>query len=235
MKKIGLYSALCLILIGCGGGGNTSGVEINTGTGGIETPGDSNATVVLNTQEQNFLDAINIERTKDQICGTTPMSKTTALTWNRKLALASEDHAKDISANNYRQEDKNDPTVLMTNVDTDIIREVTSINRHGIEHETFHVGSGTSTDVALSDFPQYTESTFVERIQHRGYQISKTAGENITVGTTTDTAKKAVKAWIDSPPHCMNLMNPDFKEVGMAYIIANGTFYTNYWVQEFGD
>ena len=234
MQKIGLYGAVCLLLIGCGGGGSTAAVTTGTGTGTTTNNTNSNVPVSLSTQEQNFLDVINSARAKDQVCGTISMSKTTALTWNKKLALASEDHAKDISANNYRQEDKNDPTVLMTSVDDGTIREVTSINRHGVEHETFHVGSGTSTDVALKTFPQYTESTFVERIGHRGYQGYRTAGENITTGTNRDTAQKAIDAWIASPPHCINLMNPDFKEVGMSYIIANDKFYKNYWVQEFG-
>ena len=235
MKKIGLYSVVCLLLIGCGGGSNTA-VSVQTGvnSGDRANNTNSNVSIALNAQEQDFLDAINSARSKDQVCGTTPMSKTTALFWNKKLALAAEDHAKDISINNYRREDPNDPAVLMTSVDGGIIREVTSINRHGVEHEAFHVGSGTSTDVALETFSQYTESTFVERIEHRDYQGYRTAGENITVGTNTDTAQKAIDAWIASPSHCMNLMNPDFKEVGMSYIMANDKFYKNYWVQEFG-
>lgn len=226
MKKIGVYGLVCLILIGCGGEG-APGVTENIDD-------SNNVTISLTEEEQRFLNAINAERVKDQKCGTVTMPKTRALKWNRKLALAAEDHAKDISENNYRREDKNDPTVLMTDFDTGEIREVTSVNRHEREHETFHVGSGTSMDVALKTFPQYTESTFVERIQYRGYQISKTAGENITVGTSKDVAEKAVEAWLASPSHCRNLMSPDFKEVGMSHIIKDDAFYKNYWVQEFG-
>jgi len=233
MKKIYLPLLLGVLLTGCGGGGTTSAVST---TNGITDSNITSASApsILTASQKSFLDAINAARAQDQTCGTTPMPKTTALVWNKKLELASIDHANDISANNYRQEDKNDPTVLMTNVDDGTIKEVTSINRHGIEHETFHVGSGTSTDVALGSYSQYNESTFVERIGHRGYTGYRTAGENITVGTNTVTAQQAVQLWIDSPKHCMNLMNPDFTEVGMGHVEVPNTFYTHYWVQEFG-
>jgi len=233
MKKIFLPLLLGVLLTGCGGGGTTSGVSTTNDITDSSITSTS-ATSILTVSQMSFLNAINAARAQDQICGTTPMSKATALVWNKKLELASIDHAKDISANNYRQLDKNDPTVLMTNVDDGTITEVTSINRHRSEHKTFHVGSGTSTDVALKSYPQYNKSTFVERIGHRGYTGYSTAGENITVGTNTDTAEKAVQLWIDSPGHCMNLMNPDFTEVGMGHVEVSNTFYTHYWVQEFG-
>jgi uncharacterized protein YkwD len=59
---------------------------------------------------------------------------------------------------------------------------------------------------------------------HKGYR-SFTVGENIAQGQPTIT--EVMNGWFNSEGHCMNLMNPDFKEVGI--------WVTNtYWVQDFG-
>jgi hypothetical protein len=36
-----------------------------------------------------------------------------------------------------------------------------------------------------------------------------------------------MNGWFKSPGHCKNLMNPAFKEIGIA-------LYNTYWVQDFG-
>jgi len=104
--------------------------------------------------------------------------------------------------------------------------------RDMVENNIFsHEGSGTATDKTGADLNK--ESEFYERVTHNGY-LYKLTGENITAGTVTDTAEEAVQNWIDSPPHCKNLMSPDYKDVGMAYIRKSGTKYYNYWTQDFG-
>ena len=101
-----------------------------------------------------------------------------------------------------------------------------------VENNTFsHEGTGKATDKTGADLNK--KSQFYERVAHNGYRY-KLTGENITAGTVTDTANEAVQNWIDSPPHCKNLMSPDYKDVGMAYIRKSGTTYINYWTQDFG-
>ena len=46
-------------------------------------------------------------------------------------------------------------------------------------------------------------------------------GENISHGQASPEA--AVQSWLESPAHCANLMNPDFKEMGAA---KAGLFWT---------
>ncbi|RYU92007.1 CAP domain-containing protein [Mucilaginibacter terrigena] len=50
-------------------------------------------------------------------------------------------------------------------------------------------------------------------------------GENIAQGQTT--IPEVMAGWFKSEGHCKNLMNPGFKEVGVAE-------YNKYWVQDFG-
>jgi uncharacterized protein YkwD len=59
---------------------------------------------------------------------------------------------------------------------------------------------------------------------HNGFR-SFTIGENIAQGQPNIAI--VMGGWFKSEPHCMNLMNPDFKEVG---VWVDNT----YWVQDFG-
>ena len=56
---------------------------------------------------------------------------------------------------------------------------------------------------------------------YRTYAI----GENIAQGQTS--IAEVMNGWLHSEGHCRNLMNPAFREVGVAEI-------DNYWVQDFG-
>ena len=62
------------------------------------------------------------------------------------------------------------------------------------------------------------------RITRRGYNWS-TWGENIASGYTSEQA--VITGWINSPGHCKNIMNPKFKEMGIAKV-------DKYWTQIFG-
>ena len=62
-----------------------------------------------------------------------------------------------------------------------------------------------------------------DRVNERNYSW-RTIGENIAKGQRSP--KEVVADWLRSPGHCKNLMNPDFKEIGIA---RSGS----YWVQVF--
>lgn len=68
-----------------------------------------------------------------------------------------------------------------------------------------------------------------DRILNAGYTYkgfkSYAIGENIASGQ--ESIGEVMDGWFKSEGHCLNLMNPDFREVGAA-------MYKNYWVQDFG-
>ncbi len=91
-----------------------------------------------------------------------------------------------------------------------------------------HDGSGEYTDETGADLGKKSE--FFERVEHNGYQFGAVA-ENVAAGQkTTD---EVINDWIESPHHCANLMNPNFKDVGMAVVKKEGTKYIYYWTQNF--
>ena len=97
------------------------------------------------------------------------------------------------------------------------------------QSDTFsHYGSGTSSDITGDGKP----SIFYERIVANGYSNYYTVGENIAGGQKT--LEEVMKAWIASPGHCANIMNPNYTEVGVALVIEPDSTYGTYWTQNFG-
>jgi len=99
------------------------------------------------------------------------------------------------------------------------------------ESNTFsHYGSGKSSDVTGSN--NNKASYFNERIRANGYVDYRTIGENIAGGQGS--IQEAITAWLASPAHCTNIMNPNFKEIGVAVITNSSSEYGIYWTQSFG-
>lgn len=68
-----------------------------------------------------------------------------------------------------------------------------------------------------------------DRMKREGYNYSY-AGENIAAGNAT--AQATMTQWLNSAGHCANIMNPNFKELGVGY--GTGGTYRYYWTQNFG-
>ena len=103
------------------------------------------------------------------------------------------------------------------------------------ESDTFaHDGSGTESDWTAQVQDLESGSTMRDRIENNGYTNWRKIGENIAAGSLRDTAQEAVDAWIKSDGHCKNLMNPDYKNVGMGHVEKDGSTYIHYWTQNFG-
>jgi len=56
--------------------------------------------------------------------------------------------------------------------------------------------------------------------------------ENISAGKTNP--KETVDAWMKSNSHRKNILNPNFKYLGVGYFYYKNSKYLHYWVQDFG-
>ncbi len=91
-----------------------------------------------------------------------------------------------------------------------------------------------SKDMASKNFFSHTGSngsTFSARIDNAGYLWSS-AGENIAAGQTTPA--NVVAGWMTSTGHCNNIMNGNFKHLGVGYAYSSTATYKHYWTQDFG-
>jgi uncharacterized protein YkwD len=91
---------------------------------------------------------------------------------------------------------------------------------------------GHAADMANQNYFSHTSldgRTMQGRIRAAGYTYdgfkNYMIGENIAYGPPT--ISEVMQGWFKSPGHCKNLMNPEFKEIGVAED-------RTYWVQDFG-
>ncbi len=91
-----------------------------------------------------------------------------------------------------------------------------------------------AADMAQNNYFSHTGldgSTPAARVTRAGYKFRAT-GENIAGGQTSP--EDAVAGWIKSPPHCGNLMNGAYTEMGVAFAVNRTSEMGVYWAQTFG-
>lgn len=91
-----------------------------------------------------------------------------------------------------------------------------------------------STDMATNDFFRHTgsdDSTMAERVTAAGYSWSVLA-ENIAAGHAA--VADVVAAWMGSPDHCANIMEPRLREMALACVRNDATTYKRYWTMDLG-
>lgn len=91
-----------------------------------------------------------------------------------------------------------------------------------------------SQDMAAHNYMDHTGrdgSTPADRITHTGYKW-RAVGENLASGAMTP--EEVVAVWIQSPPHCANLMDRSFTQMGIAFAANSSTDAGAYWTQTFG-
>jgi uncharacterized protein YkwD len=81
-------------------------------------------------------------------------------------------------------------------------------------------GKGVASCGQFSHTPCGTDVTAAVRAS--GYRYA-TFGENLFAGTWGQvTARDVLTAWLQSPPHRANVLNPSFRDVGAAPARASG-------------
>lgn len=91
-----------------------------------------------------------------------------------------------------------------------------------------------SHDMAKQNYFSHTgrdNSQVGERARREGYEY-QLIGENLAAGHGS--AKQAVAGWLMSPGHCANLMNPEFTEMGAAYVVNPASDSAIFWTQVLG-
>ena len=79
------------------------------------------------------------------------------------------------------------------------------------------------------------DGSLTERMVRAGYPYA-TAAENIGYGTRT--AEETVAAWIQSPPHMRNLLEPNVRDAGVGHVTATAKGHdpaTDYWCLILGE
>jgi len=208
-----LILTVAVLSVGCDGREG----EIKEADDFVESPAPySSTTEHDSSDEQVYLDAINTARSIGRDCG-----------------RVTGEYADGTPIKEY------DGTDIYLATDPLVWNE--SLSDAAYEHSqdlansnTFsHDGSYTGFDLTAITLGLDRGSYFIERIVNNGY-TGTVKGENIAAGTYFDTAQEAIDAWLNSPPHCANLMDPNFTDVGMSHAYSSSSTYSHYWTQNFG-
>lgn len=84
-------------------------------------------------------------------------------------------------------------------------------------------------DMERHDFFDHTGSDGSDpftRIARTGYR-PRAAGENLAFNQ--ESPEDVVRGWLASPHHCANIMDPRFRELGLAYVVSRQREQSIYW------
>lgn len=98
----------------------------------------------------------------------------------------------------------------------------------------FQAALAHSQDMASQNYFSHDSldgRTMGVRIKNAGYQYSY-AGENIAAGQVT--VQEVMDAWTTSSGHCKNMLNPNYKEIGVACVNNSKSTYDFYWTMDLG-
>lgn len=90
---------------------------------------------------------------------------------------------------------------------------------------------GHSKNMADGDYFNHRDKQG-DRVGERTYAAGynwRAAGENIAAGQLE--ASVVITGWLGSKGHCLNIMDADYTEMGMASYTNNSSYYSIYWTQ----
>jgi uncharacterized protein YkwD len=129
-------------------------------------------------------------------------------------------------------------------VDSEERRMLRLINRYRLQNGLGRLKiSGTltraanwmSADMTAKNYFRHVDSLGrrpVERMTAFGYRFPGYNGENLAAGYAD--AVRTFKQWKDSPDHNANMLNPNFKVIGISRVYRGRTRYRWYWTTNFG-
>lgn len=95
--------------------------------------------------------------------------------------------------------------------------------------QLYWAATAHSRDMAEHDYFEHRSpagDSVRERVRAQNYPW-RHVGENIAAGS--ESVERAVAAWLRSPSHCENLMEPDYVDVALACAERPGTEFEIYW------
>lgn len=96
------------------------------------------------------------------------------------------------------------------------------------------VAAAHSNDMARRNYFDHRSPegrTVRDRVARTGYK-TKLVGENLAGGDAQ--VRGAIQGWLDSPPHCQNMMDAQFSEVAVACVGRRGSQWGTYWTMVLG-
>ncbi|MBW4828034.1 MAG: serine protease [Clostridiaceae bacterium] len=146
---------------------------------------------------------------------------------------------KNTSTENNTQKEVNQDITTSANAEELKVVELVNVERNkaGLSPLTYNeelskVARIKSQDMADKNYFSHNSPTYKDpftMMKNFGIKYGQ-AGENIAKGYSN--ADSVVKGWMNSPGHRANILNSNFKKIGVGYVNKGGT---TYWTQMFTD
>ena len=220
--KYWLASLLCILMItGCGSNSSSSTTE-STSDEGIENISTSSSDDISTDVDESNNESTTNETSVDDSATTTEIEIETS---NVDYSLMTcKDNLSEVLAliNQLRVESQ-------TCGDTSYpaVAEVTwssTLTLAASEH------SNNMANYNFFDHTGLDGSTVGTRVTAQGYTWSRVS-ENIAGGQIS--TQEVVDGWMSSEGHCINIMNSDVTEMGLACQVNSDSDYQRYWTQVF--
>lgn len=106
-----------------------------------------------------------------------------------------------------------------------------------MSNSLYNASEWFSNDMAVYNYFPYNHvsrdgRTFSQRIRDAGYYYNTWLGENIAAGYVT--AAQVFEGWRDSPGHNANMLNANYRAIGIGRAYNAGSYYGWYWTTDFG-
>lgn len=102
------------------------------------------------------------------------------------------------------------------------------------DEQLYSAAFGHSADMAQRNYFEHRSpagTSVRDRVSAAHYKW-RGLGENIAAGNRS--IAEAVQAWLDSPEHCENLMDPKFVDVAVACVAQPASEWGTYWTMVLG-
>lgn len=111
---------------------------------------------------------------------------------------------------------------------------------HGLKKLRFDKRLLRTADWMAADMPKFDYFAHVDhltrdpfqRLSDFKYPDNTWRGENLAAGNFE--AEETFQQWVDSPPHRENMLNPNYRAVGLSRVCNPDSEFQCYWVTEFG-
>jgi uncharacterized protein YkwD len=104
-----------------------------------------------------------------------------------------------------------------------------------IEEKLNQAAKVHAEDMATNNFYAHQSSngsTLIDRLIQQDYQAVGTIGQNISIGF--DNAQDVFDFWLNRDADCMNIFNPNFRDIGIRHHIDPKSLSAHTWVSVFG-
>lgn len=222
--KYWLASLLCILMItGCGSNSSSSTTE-STSDEGIENTSTSSSDDISTDVDESNNESTTNETSVDDSATTTDTDTDTDTSNVDYSLMTCEDNLSEVLAliNQLRIESQ-----TCGNTSYPAVAEVTwssTLTLAASEH------SNNMANYNFFDHTGLDGSTVGTRVTAQGYTWSRVS-ENIAGGQIS--AQEVVDGWMSSEGHCINIMNSDVTEMGLACQVNSDSDYQRYWTQVF--